>query len=216
MLARQPSADETLQKAYFEKVSELEEKLTSDIWNRKTFYWFKLNITPISYDLFSIVSKADTASHNSPIGKEVYNPSVEFSANFYRVSKRRITFYLSGWIKGSQKHTLSETGTTSTWNKISTLGDSSFIADDTKDVYFLSNATIAKKFMADYGAEIIMLFPETALRGFTPGINITYASLGSYRPRRAAAVARSVIFNRPDRAPQRQGWRKHHQHRAVL
>jgi hypothetical protein len=27
-----------------------------------------------------------------------------------------------------------------------------------------------------------LLFPETALRGFTPGINITYASLGILSP----------------------------------
>lgn len=100
---------------------------------------------------------------------------------------------MSGWIKGSPKHTLSETGTTRTWNKIFTLGDSLFIVDDTTDVYFLSNATIAKKFMADFGAEIIMRFPEPAPRGFTPGINITYASVGILSP--TAGSGRGEIRN---------------------
>jgi hypothetical protein len=173
---------EKLQEAYLDKVKDFEVKLTEDVWNLKTFYWFKLNVSPVSYDVLSIVSKTDTASFNSPIVKNIYNPSAEISSNVYFIFRKYGSFYGSGWFRLAKKHTLSEIATTSEWHKITSLGDSAFVQVDTKDAYFVDNNNIKMDILPDLGVEFIYLMPESWLNGFTPGINFSYSSLGILSP----------------------------------
>jgi hypothetical protein len=174
---------EKLQEAYLDKLNDMELKLTEDVWNLKIFYWFKLNVTPVSYDVLSLVSKADTASFNSPISKNMYNPSAQFSANGYLAFRRYGSFYGSAWMRFGQKHTLSEIGSTQEWSKVSPLGDSSSVQNDTRDVYVVNDAGLKTKVLPDIGVEFIYLLPEKEwLHGFTPGINFSWSTLGILSP----------------------------------
>jgi hypothetical protein len=168
-----------LQKAYLEKVSEYEEKLTKKIWNTKYFLWFKFGLSPLSFDNFDVININDPATFNKPKANSIYNPSLQISINYNSATRKYGSIYLSAFIKAGIKNSLSEITTANEWRNISSLGDSSFVTKDKKDVFVLSSTDIKTKLLPDFGLQAIYLMK---IKDFRFGINLLASWNGIISP----------------------------------
>lgn len=167
----------SLKKAYLDKVAEYENKLTSDVWNRKNFLWVKITANALSFDNLSIVASDNPSTNIVPIKKNIYNPSLQVSINYSSSSRKYWSYYVNGWVRGAIKHTLSEISTTSEWNQITSYKDSSFVSNDKKDVYVVATNSIKTKVMPEGGGQLILFFPKRKKRN-TAGIDISTSLTG--------------------------------------
>ncbi|QEC51911.1 hypothetical protein EDD80_11548 [Anseongella ginsenosidimutans] len=173
----------SLKRAYLEQASIYERKLTDDKWNARLFYWAKLNIVPVSLDYLDIVGLEDSSSYQSPMNKKVFTPSLQLSGNIYGATRRWGDAYLNGWIRIGFKHNLSEIYSTTTWNKISPLGDSAVVIEDSKEVYVLEKTALSKKALADVGGQLIYYVPKFKwLYGARVGIDLSMTSSAFMSP----------------------------------
>ena len=177
-----------LERAYMEKIREYEEKLTADKWTSRTFYWFKITGNAISNDNFTYIDPTLATTETAPQSKSVYNPSLQISGNYYKITRTGLHFYINAYYKFARKHTLSEIHSTRQWNKIKPVNDSIYYSSESKSVYALEQGKFSTMMVKDGGIQIILIKDFGNI--VDAGIDIKYDNIGFIKPDTKTTISR--------------------------
>lgn len=158
------------------KFVEYEIEMAKNRWTSKKLWWLTFNFTPIKRDNFRYIINEDADSYTDPYSKSIHVVSVSVSGNW---------FYENNWIifnpslnfALSNKHSLSEIYSTQQWNKISQLSGETFLSEDSKNVYVLSDNKFSKLLLADWSIKSVLL-----VKDYNFGLDINYSNISFITP----------------------------------
>jgi hypothetical protein len=179
-----------IQNAFFKDLYAIEVNYYNDKWTRKRIDWLKVNLSPLGWSNFTIIDPDHVATQVAPIDKSIYAPSVRVSYNFlwtYPQSGHQL--YLSAWVGGAQKHSLSEISNPVQWYQFQKINDTTFTVSDEKKVYSIRESALLKRIRPDAGLQFIYLF-EVAQK-FSMGVDLASSFSGLVTPDGGAFINRS-------------------------
>lgn len=147
-------------KRFFNTLEELELKYYKEKWAAKRISWFKLNVTPFSWDNFKYLDPQIATSLSKPIDKSVYTANIKLSYNQLHTitTAKNLQFYWSAFAALSRKHTLSEISSPSRWYNLKKLTDSTSILAEDESVFSMTSTDFKSRLRPDFGAQFIILF----------------------------------------------------------
>lgn len=147
-------------KRFFKTLEEMELKYYEEKWSAKRIGWFKLNVTPFSWDNFKHLDPQIASSLSKPIDKSVYTGNIKLSYNqlYTRPSVKNFQFYWSAFVALSRKHSLSEISKPSQWYNLKKLTDSTSTVTEDESVFSMTSSEFKSRLRPDIGAQVIFLF----------------------------------------------------------
>lgn len=150
--------EKALKNEFYDKVAEEENIYFETNWTKKIIGWTKTNLNIASFDNFNFVYNSSLDNVSEPIKKTIWTPSLNITGNLYTWMKKNHELFVSGTAGISLKHSLSEVSSTTEWNQIRVLSDSTYLVEDSKKVFMHSSNSIKERFVWDAGAQLIWLF----------------------------------------------------------
>jgi len=147
-------------KRFFKTLEEMELKYYEEKWATKKIGWFKLNITPFSWDNFKYLDPQIASSLSKPIDKSVYTGNIKLSYNLLYTAPavKKFQFYWSAFVALSRKHSLSEISNPSQWYNLKKLTDSTSTVTEDENVFSMASSEFKSRLRPDIGAQVIILF----------------------------------------------------------
>jgi len=168
--ADKPKDSAALKEEYEEMLTEYEMAFAEKYWTSKSMYWVTVNFTPFNKDNFRYLLEGDTNSYQNPYKESLNVLKLSVSFNYYYESKNWIVSP-SVNISGMNKHSLSEIYSTKQWNKITPLTSGTYLSEDNKNVYVLSDNKFSRLFLIDAGLKCILLSKR-----WNMGLDVSYNS----------------------------------------
>jgi|SRR5690554_985684 len=165
-----------LKEKYEEMLTEYEMAFAEKYWTSKSMYWVTVNFTPFNKDNFRYLLEGDTQSYQNPYKESLNVLNLSVSFNYYFENKNWIVSPSLN-ISGSNKHTLSEIYSTKQWNKIAPLTSGTYLSEDNKNVYVLSDNKFSRLFLIDTSLKCILLSKRRNM-----GLDVSYTSTSFITP----------------------------------
>lgn len=161
-----------VKQAYLDSVSKYEQLYTNQTWTMKSFWWYKITATPLSFDNANYVVNGDQSTYDSPKKATIYTWSVNLALNYFEGFSNHWNFYFNVNAQISQKDMFSGIYTPATYNGFSKLTDTSLIQKTNEQIFRSPSEDISKRILPDFGGEIIML---KSLTNIAIGADFVYA-----------------------------------------